>query len=87
MASVTKVCTTCCRLKPLSEFRQQSKTKDGLKYTCIACDDKKARKRYAAKKAEIIKKVKDWQAKNLTKVKEYKLRHQASKQTNINPSL
>jgi hypothetical protein len=72
---ITKVCTTCKNSKPLGSFRRQSKNKDGLKYTCVDCDDARARKRYYQKKDSIISNVKKWQDKNPELVKAYKVRN------------
>ena len=41
-----KVCTKCKEALPLSEFRKQSSTKDGLKYCCKECDNKAAKSYY-----------------------------------------
>jgi len=52
----SKICTKCNQDKPLSEFRKQSNTKDGLKYVCIPCDNKTQKDRYVkikGKKSEL----------------------------------
>jgi len=68
----TKVCTTCGESKPVAHFRKQTKNKDGLKYTCIPCDDARAKARYALKKDHIKAKVREWQQKNPDRVKAYR---------------
>ena len=70
-----KVCTKCKELKSLSEFRKQSRTKDGHKYVCRPCDSAAARDRYSDKKKTYIKLVKEWQSKNKDKVKDYKKKY------------
>lgn len=64
---IYKRCTSCDKDRLLIEFRKQLKNKDGLKYTCKICDDKKARKRYVEKKEHIIATVKKWQEKQKKK--------------------
>jgi len=70
-----KVCTKCKELKPLTEFRKQSRTKDGRKYVCRPCDSAAARDRYSDKKKTYIKLVKEWQSNNKDKVKDYKKKY------------
>ena len=67
-----KVCTKCKEQKPLTAFRRQSSTKDGLKYYCKECDDRTAKRYYEKNKKKIIIKVTQWQKDNPTKVKDYK---------------
>lgn len=76
---VLKLCTTCGADKPLTEFRKQSKNKDGLKYCCKACDDKRNQVRYAQKKYAIIEQVKVWQGANPKKVPAYIKKHREKK--------
>ena len=76
---VSKTCTTCLKEKPLTDFRRQSKNKDGLKYTCKECDDKRARMRYKTKKTKILSQVKEWQSKNPERVKFYKRKYRNKK--------
>lgn len=40
-----KICSTCGKSKPLSEFNKNKHNKDGLTYSCKAC----RRKRYLEK--------------------------------------
>ena len=67
-----KVCTKCKEQKPLSAFRKQSSTKDGLKYYCKECDNQTAKKYYEKNKNKIISKVTECQKNNPDKVKTYK---------------
>ena len=53
-------------------FSINKKSRDGLHAWCKVCCRKAEKERYNVVKAEKIKQVRDWQAKNLTKVKEYK---------------
>ena len=64
-----KVCTKCKEALPLSEFRKQSSTKDGLKYYCKKCDNASAKSYYKKNKEKIVGKVKEWQNSNPEKVK------------------
>ena len=70
-----KFCTKCKELKSLSEFRKQSRTKDGHKYVCKPCDSAAARDRYSDKEKSYIKLVKEWQFNNRNKVKDYKKKY------------
>ena len=67
-----KICTKCKGQKPLTAFRKQSSTKDGLKYCCKECDNKAAKSYYQKNKNKIIEKVTEWQKSNPDKVKTYK---------------
>ena len=67
-----KTCTKCKETFPFSEFRNQSSTKDGLKYYCKECDDKTAKRYYEKNKKKIIGKVTQWQKDNPDKVRDYK---------------
>jgi predicted methyltransferase len=67
-----KVCTKCKEALPLSDFRKQSSTKDGLKYYCKKCDNELAKSYYKKNKNKIVDKVKEWQKANPEKVKGYK---------------
>ena len=67
-----KTCTKCKQALPLTEFRKQSSTKDGLKYCCKECDNKAAKSYYQKNKNKIIEKVTEWQKSNPDKVKTYK---------------
>ena len=69
---ITKLCKKCGTEKPLSEFRKQSTTKDGLQYHCKICGSKIAKNRYEKSRKKIIKKVKVWQENNQEKIKGYK---------------
>ncbi len=69
---IMKICTKCKEQKPLSAFRKQSSTKDGLKYYCKECDNQTAKKYYEKNKNKIIEKVTQWQKSNPEKVKGYK---------------
>ena len=67
-----KTCTKCKHTLPLTEFRKQSSTKDGLKYCCKECDNKAAKSYYEKNKQKIVSKVKEWQKNNPEKIKGYK---------------
>ena len=55
-----KMCTKCKEVLPLSDFRKQGSTKDGLKYYCKECDDKLAKSYYQRNKNKITDKVKGY---------------------------
>lgn len=70
-----KICTWCKLEKPLSEYSKKSKTPDGLRYNCKACD-----KEYRIKNIERIKKTNSAYSKNnkdtiSVKKKEYRLKN------------
>lgn len=41
-----KICAKCRKIKPISEFQRQSKTKDGYNYWCRSCNSNYATIRY-----------------------------------------
>ena len=67
-----KICTNCREQKPMTAFRRQGSTKDGLKYYCKSCDDETAKKYYNKNKKKIIGKVTQWQKNHPDKVRGYK---------------
>lgn len=69
---ITKKCTKCKEEKTLNEFRKQTKMKDGHKPRCKVCDSQTQKKRYKKNKAAIKTKVREWQAANPEKTKQYK---------------
>jgi len=74
---LSKICTVCGADKPLSEFRRQSRNKDGLMYWCKECQDQKNKERYLKKRDHCIAKSREWNLKNPEKLKKYQ--QQASK--------
>ena len=82
-----KVCTKCKEALPLSDFRKQSSTKDGLKYYCKECDNELAKSYYKKNKEKIVGKVKEWQEKNPEKVKEYKKSYYGKNRTVQPPTI
>lgn len=48
----TKMCSTCRRELPLSEFNKLSKSPDGHQYACRECQRKAVRANYEKKKAQ-----------------------------------
>jgi hypothetical protein len=87
---ITKKCTACGeskRISPNPEFRKQSKNKDGFKYVCIECDDKKQKARYHKSREDYIEKVKEWQTANVSKVRTYQKKYyeRNSDSNNKNP--
>lgn len=47
----TKMCSTCRRELPLSEFNKSAKSPDGYQYACRECQHKAQRLHYEKKKA------------------------------------
>ncbi len=66
-----KVCTKCKEQKPLTAFRKQSSTKDGLKYYCKECDNEMAKSYYSKNKNKIVDKVKERQKNIQNKIKNF----------------
>ena len=68
-----KRCTTCEKDLEGTEtnFRKQSRNKDGLKYTCRKCDDERAKKRYRDNAEKLIANQVDYNKKNKTRYKNY----------------
>ena len=48
----TKVCNTCRRELPLSEYNRSSSNPDGYQYACRECQHKLSRQHYEKKKAQ-----------------------------------
>lgn len=46
----TKECTRCKRTLPNTDFRKQSKNKDGLQYVCRSCSSMKSATHYGENK-------------------------------------
>lgn len=63
---LSKVCSSCKNEKNASEFRKQSRNKDGLKYVCKQCDDNKQRELYLRNREKRIKQVIDSRKKIVT---------------------
>lgn len=55
MNIIDKKCSDCGSLKPVEEFRKCAKSRDGLKYYCRDCDDKRAKENYLKNKEQVIK--------------------------------
>ena len=49
----TKMCSTCRRELPLSEFNKLSKSPDGYQYACRECQSKASKRAYEKKKAQL----------------------------------
>ncbi len=57
VAITEKECTKCHLVKPLTEYRKQTKAKFGVKPHCKECDNKIQHELYLSKKKKIIKRV------------------------------
>lgn len=77
-STLSKGCTKCNKVKPFTEFRKQSKNRDGLSYYCKDClapmVEAGNKRRYELKKEEIIQQNMEWQKKNKDKTKIYNKR-------------
>jgi hypothetical protein len=51
-ATITKVCSTCKRERPISEFHRNPDKKDGFAYSCKFCISGKKKKSYRQKNAK-----------------------------------
>jgi hypothetical protein len=67
-----KQCSMCGKEFEIIFFNTNKRSRDGLHAWCKVCCRKAEKERYKLIKEEKIKQVRDWQAKNLPKVKEYK---------------
>jgi hypothetical protein len=59
---ILKTCSKCKVEKPISEFRKQSATKDGLRYDCKSCQDARQKSHYQQNKERYVSNAKKWQA-------------------------
>jgi hypothetical protein len=67
-----KQCGLCKKEFGLELFSINKRAKDGLHAWCKNCCRKAERERYKIVREQKIKEVREWQEKNLQKVKEYK---------------
>lgn len=67
-----KGCKKCRENKSLEMFGSCSKSRDGKKNFCKSCISELNKSNYLKKRESKIEQVKDWQANNSEKVKEYK---------------
>jgi protein-arginine kinase activator protein McsA len=63
-----KTCSKCQQSKAEAEFNKQSRSKDGFKSICRACDKEINKARYLKLQPKIMEQVLAWQAKNPEKV-------------------
>ena len=59
-----KVCSDCKEEKPLSDFYKDCTRKDGLRYACKLCSNKRAKKFYQKNRDAIAEKKKEYRQKN-----------------------
>jgi hypothetical protein len=62
-----KQCRKCQEVKPISEYRKQSKSPDGLQRECKSCGDQRAKERYKNKRTEILAQTTEWAKNNKDK--------------------
>lgn len=66
--AISKVCTKCGEMKPLTDFQKKSSAKDGLHYHCKACENVAQRARLNPERnREACRK---WRAENIEKARE-----------------
>jgi hypothetical protein len=80
-----KTCSMCGGEFEIICFNVNKKSKDGLHAWCKVCCRRAEKERYKIVQAEKIKSVREWQAKNLDKIKEYK-KNWRDKQKSIPPT-
>jgi len=67
-----KICSLCGGEFEFVCFNANRRNKDGLHAWCKVCCRKMERERYKIVKEDKLRAVREWQAKNLDKIKEYK---------------
>lgn len=67
-----KICKKCLISKPLSDFGENRRMKDGLKSKCKQCISEDNKRRYQKNREEVLDRVKNWQEQNHDKLKKYK---------------
>ena len=67
-----KICSLCHKEFEITSFNVNNKSKDGLHAWCKVCCRKAEKERYNIIKEDKLRAVREWQLKNLDKVKEYK---------------
>lgn len=73
--SMSKICKRCFRELEDIYFRKHPKTKDGLKYECISCDNKRQKEIYNRNRQKRIKQATEYREENPDKVAEYNQRY------------
>jgi hypothetical protein len=70
-----KECTKCLQVKPVEQFRRQTRTKSGYSYYCIDCLKpmvaENNKKRYEHNRETLIAQVQEWQKLNKDKIRIY----------------
>jgi hypothetical protein len=73
--NITKECRKCGLELDSDQFRKHPKTKDGLKYECIKCDDHRQKEYYEKNRAKRIREVSEYRQENPEKVATYNKRY------------
>ena len=60
----SKVCSTCKEEKPLSAFHKDRCRKDGLRFECKSCKNKKSKKHYQENRDVILERKKEYRQEN-----------------------
>jgi hypothetical protein len=71
-AETTKLCRSCSQELSVELFSKNRRNRDGYRYSCKACEKKKAAEYYGRNKGRIGDKVAKWQGDNSDKVRGYK---------------
>lgn len=77
----TKTCAFCKKQFELCAFNINRRSKDGLHAWCKVCCRKAEKERYNVIKEQRVKEVREWQAKNLSKVRDYKKNWRAKQES------
>jgi hypothetical protein len=77
----TKQCALCKKEFELCAFSINKRAKDGFHAWCKVCCRKAEKERYNIKKQDRIKEVREWQARNLEKVRDYKKNWRAKQES------
>jgi hypothetical protein len=84
---MTKICTSCKLLKPLSDYGKRSASKDGLKYICKLCCKNVNKCYYSNNKDHINKCSIKWQQENQQYYKEWSREYRDTNRDKCNESI
>lgn len=77
MVVIAKVCTKCGQVRPLAEYRANSKAKDGLQSWCKECEREYQRKRARTHREEALERARRWREANRERFNEHARQYQA----------
>lgn len=82
-----KICSLCGKQLDVSLFNVNRRTRDGLHAWCKQCCRRAEKIRYSIVKEEKLRQVREWQDKNVEKVREYKKNWRAKSDSTDAPSV